>query len=107
MIVTTTQTIPNREIKEILGVAHGIIVRTPTIKQGFFGGFKNIIGGQNSSYTQLCESAREQAYNKLLERAHSLGADAVVGLCFDSSELGGDQLRANEVFVYGTAVRLH
>jgi uncharacterized protein YbjQ (UPF0145 family) len=66
--------------------------------------FKSILGGGNNLYTEMCKQTRESAYNKMLENAKNLGADTIVGLKFDSSEIGGEQMKANEVFRYGTAV---
>ena len=106
MIVVTTNEVPTKEIVEVKGVVHGIVVRTPTIKQGVFGGLKNIIGGSNNSYTEMCEQTRESAYKKMIDHAESIGANAVVAFRFDSDGVGGDQTRANEVFCYGTAVRV-
>ena len=67
---------------------------------------KNIIGGSNNSYTEMCEQTRESAYQKMVDHAESIGANAVVAFRFDSDGVGGDQTRANEVFCYGTAVRV-
>ena len=101
MPVTTTFTIEGYRIRQYLGVVRGIIVRSPTISQGFFGGLKSIIGGNIGSYTQMCEQARQQAYDLLLEHAKSAGANAIVGLRYESSEVAN---AATEVLCYGTAV---
>ena len=66
MFVTTTFTIEGYEIVEYKGVVRGIIVRAPTITQGFFGSLKSIIGGRIGSYTAMCEQARQQAFYLLL-----------------------------------------
>lgn len=102
MAVTTTFTIEGYRIREYKGVVRGIIVRAPTISQGFFGGLKSIVGGKIGAYTQMCEQARQQAYDLMLDHAKALGANAVVGLHFDASDVskGG----ATEVLCYGTAV---
>jgi uncharacterized protein YbjQ (UPF0145 family) len=101
--VTTTFTIEGYRIERYLGVVRGIIVRSPTIMQGFFGGLKSIIGGHIGSYTAMCEQARQQAYDLMIEHAQQMGANAVVGLCYDASEVGG-KISATEVLCYGTAV---
>src|SRR5215204_6430121 len=103
MPVTTTFTIEGYRIRQYLGVVRGIIVRAPTISQGILGGLKSIVGGRIGSYTQMCEQARHQAYELLLEHARSLGANAIVGLPYDASEIGAG---ATEVLCYGTAVVL-
>lgn len=104
MIVTTMNDIPNKQIVEVLGVVHGIIVRTPTISQGLFGSLKNMVGGHNQAFTDMCEQTRNHAYEKMIEHASSLGANAIIAMRYDSDSVGGDQTRANEVFCYGTAV---
>jgi len=104
MLVTTTNDIPGKEIVQVLGVVHGLVVRTPTIMQGFFGNIKNIFGGHNQAFTEMCEQTRNHAYESMIEQAQRLGANAIVAMRYDSDSVGGDQTRANEVFCYGTAV---
>jgi uncharacterized protein YbjQ (UPF0145 family) len=101
--VTTTFTIEGYRVKQYLGVVRGIIVRAPTISQGFLGGLKSMVGGNIGAYTEMCEQARQQAYALLVDHARSLGANAVLGLRYDASEVGG-QTSATEVLCYGTAV---
>jgi uncharacterized protein YbjQ (UPF0145 family) len=103
MLVTTTLTVEGYRIKEYKGVVRGITVRSPTISQGIVGGLKSIIGGQIGAYTEMCEQARGQAYDLLVEHARSLGANAVVGLRYDASEVVSSG-SATEVLCYGTAV---
>ena len=101
--VTTTFSIEGYQIIEYKGIVRGIIVRSPTISQGILGGLKSIIGGQIGAYTQMCEQARQQAYDLLIEHAVEMGANAIVGLHYDASDVGG-QNAATEVLCYGTAV---
>ena len=101
--VTTTFTIDGYKIVEYKGVVRGIIVRAPTIAQGILGGLKSIIGGQIGAYTEMCEQARQHAYDLLIQYAVEVGANAVVGLRYDASEVGG-KTAATEVLCYGTAV---
>ena len=103
MIITTTLSIEGYKIKEYKGVVRGIIVRSPTIAQGVMGGLKSVIGGQINAYTEMCEQARQQAYDLLISHAQSIGADAVVGLRYDASEVSQG---ATEVLCYGTAVTI-
>ncbi|MCC6486705.1 MAG: YbjQ family protein [Candidatus Hydrogenedentes bacterium] len=103
MQVTTTFTIEGYRITEYKGVVRGIIVRSPTIAQGIVGGLKNIIGGQIGAYTEMCEQARRQAYERCLEHAQEMGANAIVGLRYDASEVVSSG-SATEVLCYGTAV---
>lgn len=102
--VTTTFTIEGYRIRQYLGVVRGLIVRAPTISQGILGGLKSIIGGQVGAYTQMCEQARQQAYDLIIDHARALGANAIVGLRYDASEIGGKTSSATEVLCYGTAV---
>jgi uncharacterized protein YbjQ (UPF0145 family) len=103
MMVTTTFSFEGYKIKEYRGLVRGIIVRAPTIAQGIIGGLKNIIGGNIGAYTEMCEQAREQAYDLLIQHANELGANAIVGLRYDASEVVSKG-SATEVLCYGTAV---
>jgi uncharacterized protein YbjQ (UPF0145 family) len=103
MFVTTTFAFEGYRIVEYKGVVRGIIVRAPTITQGIVGGLKSIVGGRIGAYTDMCEQARQQAYDLLLEHARQVGANAIVGMRYDASEIGG-QGAATEVLCYGTAV---
>ncbi len=102
-IATTTLAVEGYRIAEYLGVVRGVVVRSPTISQGFFGGLRTIVGGQIHEYTQMCEQARQQATHQMIHHARELGANGVVGIGYDASEIGE---RATEVLCYGTAVRL-
>lgn len=101
--VTTTFTIEGYRIKQYLGVVRGIIVRAPTISQGILGGLKSIVGGRIGAYTEMCEQTRRQAFDLLVDHAVAVGANAVVGLRFDASEVAS-KFNATEVLCYGTAV---
>jgi uncharacterized protein YbjQ (UPF0145 family) len=103
MMVTTTFSFEGYRIKEYRGLIRGIIVRAPTIAQGIIGGLKNIIGGNIGAYTEMCEQAREQAYDLLIQHANEVGANAIVGLRYDASEVVSKG-SATEVLCYGTAV---
>lgn len=101
--VTTTLNFDGYKIKEYKGIVRGLIVRSPTITQGLLGGLKSIIGGQIGSYAEMCEQGREQAFELMLQHTLSMGANAVVGMRYDTSEVGS-QLGATEILCYGTAV---
>jgi uncharacterized protein YbjQ (UPF0145 family) len=103
MMVTTTFSFEGYRIREYKGIVRGIIVRSPTIAQGILGGLKNIIGGSIGAYTEMCEQARQQAYDLLLEHARQIGANAIVGASYDASEVVSKG-SATEVLCYGTAV---
>jgi uncharacterized protein YbjQ (UPF0145 family) len=99
--VTTTFTIDGYRIVAYKGIVRGIIVRSPTIAQGILGGLKNIVGGKIGAFTEMCEQTRQQAYELMIQHAMEVGANAVVGLRYDASDIGGT---ATEVLCYGTAV---
>ena len=99
--VTTTFNIEGSRIREDRDVVRGIVVRAPTLAQGFMGGLKSMVGGQIGAYTDMCEQTRQQAYDVLIEHARQVGANAVVGLRYDASEVANN---ATEVLCYGTAV---
>jgi len=75
MILTTTETIPQKEVTEILGVARGSTIRARNIGRDIFAGLKNIVGGEISEYTKLQAQAREQAMQRMVDDAKSLNAD--------------------------------
>ena len=101
---TTTFNIEGYRIVKYLGVVRGLVVRAPTIAQGIMGGLKSIIGGQIGAYTEMCEQTRQQAYDLLMDHARAVGANAIVGLRYDASEIGAKGSSATEVLCYGTAV---
>ena len=104
MYVTTTFTIEGHRILEYKGMVRGIVVRAPTIAQGFFGGLKSIIGGHIEAYTEMCDQGREQAYEEMVDHAVQLGANAIVGIRYDASDIATRNSSATEVLCYGTAV---
>src|SRR6185437_13736799 len=101
MIVTTTFSIEGYRIREYKGLVRGIIVRSPTIAQGILGGLKSIVGGRIEAYREMCEQARGQAYDELVAHAQAMGANAIVGVSYDASEIG-ERGAATEVLCYGT-----
>lgn len=103
MIVTTGNEIAERSITSYIGIVRGIVVRSPSITQGFFGGLKQIIGGNIESYAQVCEVAREDAYSRMVRHAQEKGADAIIGMRYDATEFATG---VTEVLAYGTAVKL-
>ena len=103
MLVSTTFDIPGCRITAHKGMVRGIIVRSPTIAQGFLGGLKSIIGGRIGAYTEMCEQGRQHAYDAMVAHAVELGANAILGVRYDASDLGSN-LPATEVLCYGTAV---
>ena len=104
IVVTTTFTIEGYAIREYKGMVRGIVVRSPTLVQGFLGSLKQLIGGRIGAYTEMCEQTREAAYNQMVEHALLLGANAIVGTRYDGSDVTSGSGGATEVLCYGTAV---
>ena len=103
MILTNTETIPNKEIIEILGIARGSTVRARNIGRDIFAGLKNIVGGEIDEYTKLQAQAREQALQRLMQDAAMMNADAIVNIRFTTAMI---MQGAAEILAYGTAVKL-
>ncbi len=103
MIYVTTDYIAGKEISESLGIVRGSTVRARNIGRDVFAGLKNLVGGEISEYTQLLAQAREQAIKRMLDDAQSVGADAVVNVRFNTSQV---MQGAAEMLAYGTAVKL-
>jgi uncharacterized protein YbjQ (UPF0145 family) len=103
MILSTTHSVPNREITEILGIARGSTVRSRNIGRDIIAGLKNIVGGEIEEYTQLQAHAREQALERMAEDARKLNADAIVGIHITTAMVTKG---AAEILAYGTAVKL-
>lgn len=101
MLVTTTLNLEGFRIKEYKGVVRGIVVRAPTIAQGFRGKIKSIVGGNIGAFAEMCEQTRQQAYDLLVQHAKDLGANAIIGLHYDTADVSAD---ATEVLCYGTAI---
>ena len=103
MITTTTSTIPGKEDSEILGISRGSTVRARNIGRDIFAGLKNIVGGEISEYTRLQAQSREQAFQRMVKDAQSMGADAVINFRFTTAMV---MQGAAEMLAYGTAVKL-
>jgi uncharacterized protein YbjQ (UPF0145 family) len=103
MIITTTASVPNKEIVAILGIARGSTVRARSIGRDIFAGLKNIVGGEIEEYTQLQAQAREQAMQRMIQDAERMGADAIIGFRLESAMI---MQGAAEILAYGTAVKL-
>jgi uncharacterized protein YbjQ (UPF0145 family) len=103
MITTTGNDVNGHVISDYLGIVRGIVVRSPTIGQGMLGGLKQIIGGNIESYATVCETAREEAYERMVQHAAERDADAVIGMRYDATEFAQG---VTEVLAYGTAVKL-
>lgn len=103
MLLSTTQDIPNKKIKEVLGVVRGNTIRARWLGRDIAAGLKTLVGGEIKSYTDLITKAREEAIARMEEEAQKLGANAIVGVRFATSQV---MQGASEVLAYGTAVKL-
>ena len=100
-LTTTTFTLDGYRIVENKGVVRGIIVRSRSIFGTIGGSLQTLVGGNISLFTELCERTRVDAFNQMLEHAGQLGANAVVGVRYDATEI---MAGVTEVLCYGTAV---
>lgn len=100
MLATTTFGLPGMRVVRCLGVVRGLTVRTRSLPVTILGGLRTLFGGRDGIFATLCESAREEAFQRMVEHARELGANAVVGVRYDTGPMVG----AAEVLCYGTAV---
>ena len=101
MIVTTTENIPGYRVTNVIGQVFGLTVRSRGVGGNVAASLKSLVGGEIRSYTKLLEDARREAIDRLVETATTAGANAVVMMRFDSSEMGQTM---SEIVAYGTAV---
>lgn len=101
MIVTNIETIPGQAIVKHLGLVSGNTVRSKHVGRDLMAGLKNIFGGELTGYTELLTESREEAVQRMIEQARSLGANAVVNVRFSTSSVAAG---AAELYAYGTAV---
>ena len=103
MIIVTTETVPGKEISEVLGVVKGNTIRARHVGKDIIAGLKTLVGGEIEEYTKLIAEAREQALDRMIEDARRQGANAIVNVRFGTSYVMG---AASEILAYGTAVTL-
>lgn len=103
MTITTTDTIPNKEIDSILGIARGSTVRGRNIGRDIFAVLKNIVGGEISEYTKLQAVSREQAMQRMIDDANKMKADAIINVRLTTAMI---MQGTAEILAYGTAVKL-
>lgn len=103
IIITTGERIPNRKITQVLGVVKGNTVRARNVGRDIGAGLKSLVGGEVKTYTGMTTDARDEAFNRMVNQAKDLGADAIINVRFTTSMvLSG----ASEMLAYGTAVKL-
>lgn len=103
MIVVTTENVAGQRIREVKGQAFGVVVRSRGIGGNIMASLRSIAGGEIREYTQMLEEARRHATDRMVANATSMGANAIVMMRFDSSEIGQTM---SEIVAYGTAVVL-
>ena len=103
MTMTTSDTVPGREIAETVGLVTANTVRARNVGRDILAGLKNLVGGEIGAYQHLLSESREQALGRLEEQASAQGADAIVALRMTTSSVAQG---ASEILVYGTAVKL-
>ena len=100
-MVTTAFELPGHRIMKNVGVVRGIVVRSRSIIGSFFGGLQTIVGGNITIYTNMCETARKDAFELMCNQAQKNGANAIIAVNYDATEVMGG---VTEVLCYGTAV---
>ena len=100
-MTTTTFDLPGYRVVSSLGVVRGLIVRSRSVIGNFGANLQSLFGGNITLYSELCERAREDAFNLMLTHAGALGANAVIGVRYDATEIAPG---ITEVLCYGTAV---
>jgi uncharacterized protein YbjQ (UPF0145 family) len=103
IIVLSTESVPGKQVKEVLGIVKGNTVRARNVGRDIGAGFKNFIGGEIKTYTDMTTQAREEAFNRMVNQAVDMGADAIIGFRFMTSMI---MQGASEMLSYGTAVKL-
>jgi uncharacterized protein YbjQ (UPF0145 family) len=103
MMVSTSQELPGYRIVRNFGIVRGIIVRSRSLLGSIGAGLQTIIGGNITILTELCEKTREEAYELMMEHAAQHGANAVIAMRYDATEI---MQGVTEVLAYGTAVQV-
>ena len=101
MIPSNLETVPAHRILRQIDVVYGSTVRSKHVGRDLMAGLKNIVGGELTGYTELLEESRKEAMDRMIQKAQSMGANAIVGIRFSTSNIAQG---ASELFVYGTAV---
>ena len=103
MLVVTTENVPGYRVRSVLGQTFGVVVRSRGLGGNIMAGLRSLVGGEIKEYTQMLEQARHHAMERMVANAELMGANAIVMMRFDSSEIG--QIMS-EIVAYGTAVVL-
>jgi len=100
-MVTSALELPGYRLVRSLGLVRGLTVRSRSIVGNFLGGIQTLLGGNITIYTELCEQARQETYQEMVQHARRLGANAIIAVRYDATEL---MAGLTEVLCYGTAV---
>lgn len=103
MLVTTTEEVPNKENKEVLGVVFGSCVQTKHIGKDIGAGLRSVVGGEAKGYTEMMEESRRTATERMIAQAEALGADAIITMRYMTAQT---MRGAAEIVAFGTAVKL-
>ena len=103
MLVATTETVAGHRVRQTLGQCFGVTVRSRGLGGNIMAGLRSIVGGEIHEYTQMLEEARRHAVDRMVQNATLMGANAILMMRFDSSEIGQTM---SEIVAYGTAVIL-
>ena len=103
MFLVTTEAVEGRKVEEVLGLVRGNTIRARHIGRDLMAGLRNIVGGEIKEYTRMLTQARDEAISRMVKEAEALGANAVLGVRFTTSQTMSG---AAEILAYGTAVRL-
>ena len=101
ILITTSNALEGYKVKKQLGLVRGITVRSRSIVGNIAGGFMTLFGGRSSIYTELCENAREEALQLMINHGKQLGCNAIINMRYDANEVMNG---LTEVLAYGTAV---
>ncbi len=101
IIVTTMNDIPGKKVK-IIGIVRGNTVRSRNIGRDIMAWLKSIVGGEIGTFTELINQSRDEAYNRMVNRAIEIGADAIIAMRFDASSV---MHNSSEILAYGTAAK--
>jgi uncharacterized protein YbjQ (UPF0145 family) len=103
-MVTTTDKIPGREVKEVLGIVFGSCVQTKHLGKDIGAGFRTVVGGEAKGYTELMEESRRTSMQRMIEDAKKIGADSIIGMRYATAQT---MRGAAELIAFGTAVKTH
>lgn len=101
MIIVTTDFVPGKEVKELKGFVRGSTVQSKHIGKDIMAGFKTLVGGEITEYTEMMDEARQKAIGRMVEDAQRQGANAIISMRLETSAV---MQNASEIIAYGTAV---